>query len=557
MERPRLRGVRGLKNLRAEWLVALLTLFLAINLLSAIWRKSITIDETLNIPAGYYHLHRADFFFIPEHPPLAKMWAALPLLALRPNLAPDKANPYSTLAEFWDANPERFELLSRWARVPMAVLTVMLAWLIFFFAAALFGKTAGVFATALFCLEPTVLAHGRIAQTDMAAALGLLFFAFALHRYWRAPTLARALLSGLSLALAVGAKFSLVIVLPLCALGALVLFVRPPHPLTRRRVAGHFAAALLVALVAINGVYFFQRPPIPAHDLKWMRTKDPEHVEVATRLIETLRPLLPTSLTAGLYSVWIHNRGGHAASLLGQYSMHGWWYYFPVAFALKTSLPFLLLAVAGLAWGLWRWLGRREHMLVFLLVPLGTFALFACSAKINIGIRHFLPAYPFLFILAGALLAALWQAGRGRRLGRAAALALVGLMLLEAVRIYPDYIPYMNQLRGRHEPWELLSDSNVEWGDDVRELARYLKKRKIKRVYTALSTGGHILKFYGPRGIEVGTPDPSARLIALGAGHLNGSAVSAMLEDVDRYAPYRDQEPIAVIGGSIFLFEMP
>ncbi len=202
---------------RAEIICCFVLLLMAGNLLSLASRKSITNDELVHIPAGYQYLVASNFNLNPEHPPLVKMWACLPLLLVKPKAIP-LAEPaaqgfaeYSVLSaiDFWQANRDRFLTITFWCRVPMVLLTLFLGVVIFVYARRLFGARAAVLSVVLFSLEPTMLAHGWIVHTDIAAALGYLLFVFALHNYQQAPTMPRALYLGLATAFALLTKFSL------------------------------------------------------------------------------------------------------------------------------------------------------------------------------------------------------------------------------------------------------------------------------------------------------------------------------------------------------------
>jgi hypothetical protein len=153
-----------------------------------------------------------------------------------------------------------------------------------------------------------------------------------------------------------------------------------------------------------------------------------------------------------------------------------------------------------------------------------------------------------------------------RRVGIAVLVILVGWMGFEAVRVFPDYTPYMNQLASRHPHWYYLSDSNVEWGDDVGELAAYLKARGETKVRAALSGGWSTLGRYGVDYLDMVSlpPDqtPETRYVAIGASFLNGSLIPGdenvigrrYFERTNLFARYRNRKPEAVFGGSIYLF---
>ncbi|HEX5705677.1 MAG TPA: glycosyltransferase family 39 protein [Pyrinomonadaceae bacterium] len=557
-------------------LCASLLVVMAANLYTAVLQKSITNDEIVHIPAGYYHLVAGDFHLNNEHPPLVKMWSALPLLFVQPEEPPPPQGPEENFMErtwgyhsrFWQANGARFESLSFWPRVMMIPLACALGALIFIYARRLFNERAALLAVALYVFEPTVLAHGRIVHTDLPAALTYLLAFLALDVYARAPSARRAAWLGLATGVALVTKFSMLVLAPVLAVVASAMLWRGPRSGTpRRRVAAHALVVAGIALLVVNAVYYFQSPTLDAADVGWMRLKSAPNFDALMTGLGALSKIVPTYFLFGVYNVGLHNSEGHAASLLGAHSATGWWYYFPVAFALKTSLPFLLLSVASLLWSLHGFFVRRDRRFALVLVPLGVYAVVSLSSHINIGVRHFLPTYPFLFVASGALLDRLLRATRARR----AALALVALAVawsaVEAARAYPDYVPYMNQLASARPRWYYLSDSNVEWGDDVKSLAAYLRARGETEARTAIAGGWGTLHFYGVRGHDIlaakGGPLPPTRYTAIGAGYLNGSTVSGG-EDTDRpteeqrvnyFARYRERQPEAVFGNSIYLYK--
>jgi hypothetical protein len=555
-----------------ELIVAALLAIMAVNLLTTIQRKSITIDEIAHIPAGYYHLVAGNYTLNNEHPPLVKMWAALPLLFLQPNEPPlasaDDADFYArtgdAFANFWAANPIAFEAISFWTRVPMIVLTLVLGWLIFVFTKDLANPRAGVLAVTLYILEPNILAHGRVIHTDLPAALAYLSFVLALYRYHRLPSLRAALVLGLVTGVALVTKFSLVIVIPLFAVAMSTWILRAPsRGLTRGEVARHALLAGLIALAAINLVYRFQRQPIVPADIAWIKTQTPQYTELVMNGIRAFSVFFPNYFLFGIYNVVVHNHAGHAGFLLGQYRDTGWWYYFPVVFALKTTLAFLVLALVALLWGSWRLAARREGALLFVVGPVVLYTAIALTSGINIGIRHFLPVFPFLFILAALFLERLLRVTKWRSLAAILVALFIAAMGFETVRVYPDYVSYVNQLRGSQPAWKLLSDSNVEWGDDVKAAAAYLLAHGETRVSGATSAGWLTFRFFGVDYFDICPPrqkDPvRTKYVAIGASFLNGSTVpgTAELPGTQRqnlFAAYRDRKPEAVFGTSIYLY---
>ena len=561
--------------------VALLMLMGA-QMLFVIRQKSLTVDEWVLIPAGFYHLTEGDFRPVNEHPPVAKVLGAAPLVALGAEAPPIEpgAHDYDYFLgrfdEFWRMNAGRLDYLCFWARVPAVVLTLLLGALVFVFARQHWGARAALFAVALFTLEPTLLAHGRVVQTDVPSALALLLFSFALYGYLKFPDVRRAACVGAAAGFAAVTKFSMVALGPvLCVAFATLVVLAPLKSVSRARIAGQAGVAVLAAVLAINAGYFFQHPsPEPFEDALARSVVTLDVGEGALRAaLDTgyslLQTIFPPDFVSGVGWQLGHAQMGHPAGLLGDYSQHGWWYYFPVAFALKAPLPVLLLTLAGFAWGLTRLRRAREGRLLVLLLPPALFTGLLMFSTINIGVRYYLPAYPFFFILAGAMLDDLL---RREVLGRVLAVALVvvsfGWAFGEAARAYPDHMSYMNQLASGAPRWWYLSDSNVEWGDDVRGLALYLRDRGETRVGGAL-LGWQLLGLYGieqtaifvPPGEEV----EETRYVAIGASLLNGSTVPGEFgegrelneyERVNYFEEYRRRTPEKIFGGSIYLYRV-
>lgn len=554
---------------RAETVCTCLLLILALNLAVAISHKTITNDEVVHIPAGYYHLVAGDYQLNNEHPPLVKMWAALPLLFIQPEepRMPEEGSP--NFAEktwgfhqmFWGANADRFRTIGYWTRLMMVPVTVSLGWLIFVFGRRLFGTRAALLAVALFVFEPTILAHGRIVHTDVPSALVYLLFFFAAYLYIQEYTWRRAFFLAFATSVALLTKFSMIILGPvLIAYAAWGLWLARKDAIKRTQLLKHAAVVTFTVIIAINAVYRFQHGPLSSSDQKWLQSQSGPSAPVISKAINLASYILPTYYLFGIYNVANHNRDGHATSLLGTFGTRGWWYYFPTAFALKTTIPFLLIALAALLWFLWELLRKKKFELLWVFVPLLIYLAISLTGHINIGVRHFLPVFPLLFLLGGALLDRVLDKGK---IGLAVVVVLLGWTVVEAARTFPDYTPYMNQLASSHPHYWYLSDSNVEWGDDVGGLARFLHARGETRVRAALSGGWSTLPRYGIEFVSMAPPDPldrKTRYVAIGASFLNGSVMPYFDETLSAeqrmnfFESYRNRTPEAVIGGSIYVF---
>ena len=536
---------------------------MTLNCVFAIRKTSITADEIIHIPAGYYSLTAGEYRMNAEHPPLAKMVAAIPLLFFLPHETGPAAAPgnFSERGShfynhFWSIHRPAFLSIWFWARASILIFTIALGALLFVTTRRWFGATAAVFAILLFSLEPTILGHAKVVHTDIAAAFVYLLFFAVLYAYEDGPSLRNAILLGLVTGLALATKFSMVILLPVLA--AYFLF-----QIWRRRFNSHPVLIAILIVLTVNAAYRFRNPAL-GPDETWIRTIA-EQPPLVLQTIETLSYLLPRDFLFGIYVVETHNSGGDSSSILGRYDYRGWWYYFPVAFALKTPIPLLLLSLAGLFWALGK-VGRKEYAFLRALLPLAIYTALVMSSSINIGVRHFLPAFPFLIMLAGVFLALVYE--RLPKAGLAIAIAAIGFMGIEATRTFPYYLSYMNQLKGNNPGWRYLSDSNVEWGDAVPELVEFLKAKGVNRVSGALLGGRLTLHFYGIEFVDLFAPPPlpETEYVALGASFLNGSTVAygdstngreTEQERIHFFDAYRSLKPVAIIGNSIYVYETP
>jgi hypothetical protein len=505
------------------------------------------------------------------------MWDTLPLTALPMVAMGDVTGVHNSegilnwapVERFWTVNKAHAGAIIYYSRAFAITITLALGVLVFAYARQLFGARAGLFAVALYAVEPNLLAHGRLVLNDVpSAGTYLLFFAVS-GCYWRNRTWLTAALVGVATGLALVTKFSMVVLLPVLVVGAVLNLARARPPLeTRRKLVGHAGLCLVAMLIVINAAYLFINTPLSAYEVDLIHQNSPGWSKSLLASFRVGSIFMPSQFLIGIYSVFLHTQDGNPAALLGQYGSQGWWYYFPVAFALKTSLPFLLLSCGSVGWAVWQLLAKRDLRFLWLLGPVALYLVVAMHSHLNIGIRHVLPVFPFLLIAGGALLDQLLVAHGRRALHVAVVVATLGWATVEAVHAFPDYIPYMNQLATGHPRWWYLSDSNVEFGDDLPALAEYLHRHGQHSVYGALSAGW-ALSLYGIQYHEIwwrpgsGKQEPR-RYVAIGASFLNGSTSdpppdergNPVPEDVriNYYSNYRDRKPEAIFGGSIYLF---
>ena len=438
-----------------------------------------TLDEPVHVAAGHEWLTKGTYHLDFQHPPMPRMLFALPLLraqTLHPTHPSEYGNDLYALNDRYIHNvaaARRGNLLF----VAVAVLALAAT------ARKLFGEVTAWIALALFVSLPPVLAHGGLATTDMAAAAGFALSFHALILWSEQPTAWRSILLGAAIAWGFCGKYSF----PVFFLPAMVVVL-----IARRRFApARLALAATVAFILTWGAFGFSfRTMAESNPRNALFVADGAGIPARWTQLKVPAP----DLLIGFLTVRLHNRVGHSAYLLGRTSYEGWWYYFPVALAVKTPIPHLFLAAAG-AW----FLAKRRHSAAYLIFVAAAILLLAMSSRINIGVRHLLPIYIPLSIVAAHAVVVLWSMHRVTRFAVAVMLAWV---IVSSARAHPDYLPWMNAFAGKR-PYGVLLDSNFDWGQDIWRLARICRKRGIQSLGYAVTTnvrpasvgitGGHLL----------------------------------------------------------------
>jgi hypothetical protein len=234
--------------------------------------------------------------------------------------------------------------------------------------------------------------------------------------------------------------------------------------------------------------------------------------------------------------------------LMGQFRTEGWWYYFLAAFVMKTPLP--TLALIPLAF--WNWARRGAGWVheVFLLLPIVAFVILISALAPPIGVRFLLPVYPLLFIFCSGT-APLFT----RRLaGVAAGIILAAWYLSTPARIHPDYLAYFNELVGGPKRGiEYLDDSNIEWGQQLKRLKRYLVEHNLDRVKLLYFTTGRP-EYYGIRAEPIQLADlarePEPGVYIIGAYDLVRARAYYKVDWLKRY------EVMDRIGYSVYVFRV-
>ena len=494
----------GLKHNLICWLVATSILIAHLGLgLTSVLQKSTTFDEFTHIAGGYISLKYGDYRTSAEGGQLGQRWAALPLLKL------NIENPVEEPPEEWgelkyqkksydeglkilykDKGPRPYALFL--PRLMILLASVGLGVVLFLWSRAIWGPLGAVITVAVYGFSPTILAHARLVTADLFAAG---FFILAVLMIWRLLhriSFLDLVLAGLAVGGLLLAKFSGLLIAPMAVMLVVAkttvgrpLIVALPH---RRFVLHsrwkqlplHLFSAIIVLLVTWAFIWLFYGFRFDAANPAMGIKAASLQYNTGSTLIEKLYTwrLLPESFLYGLSYV-LDKAKYHPAFMAGKYSTTGWASFFPYAILIKTALPILILVLVFPVLLIFTKQRRRLfYKLIPLIVLMGIVLTFAVRSNLNIGHRHVLPLYPVFAIFSGS--AALFLDIRITKIRNAALVICTSLILwlvVESFLIWPHYLAYFNQLVGGPSRGFLhLVDSSLDWGQDLRGLARWLDK---------------------------------------------------------------------------------
>jgi len=561
--------MRAARRFFAPGVVVLLAIMATLEVSTSL-EENQSFDEHVHLASGYAYWKAGAYWCNPEHPALIKLLAAVPLLfqnltlvtespAWKVRSAPDVG------VEFLYYNSLPADRILETARVPLMVLALAFGAAMAWWVRRRFGQTAALAALAFYCLDPNLIAHSRYVTDDVALA-GFFFLASVAWSEYLATSKERYLVAAsLLCALAAVTKYSGLVLLPIFAVLYAIRWWQTPRGFSLRRAVADAASIGAAILVTILVVY-------------WPDT------------LRCLRggpgALASHAYLAGIGIVARMNSVGHDNYLLGRLSTHGWWYYFPVAFAVKSTVASLaavaVMLTAVVGWwrhsgapGRWQRLREAPFLWYGLSVPPMLFFGACVASTINIGIRYILPVYLFLYVAASVALVNLpW------RFARVLLAALLVIQAAECLSIYPHYLAFFNVLAGgpANGP-RYLVDSNIDWGQDVKKLARWLKSRGTDRVY---------LRYFGSdrmwnEGLKTatvpGTEERAARenvdgFVAVSVTNLMGVDIRGTYLSIDtpvevrvsqlmgdqppehEYAWLRQMTPVAKVGYSIYVYDL-
>jgi len=491
--------------------------------LSLAWQEAATFDERAHVPAAYSYVRYGDMRLNPEHPPLLKDLAGLPLLF--PDLSfpvdsdewRDGVNEQWTLGtKFIFGSGNDADLIMFWSRVPVILVALILGLFVYRWTKELAGTVAGLFALLLYAADPNIIAHGHYVTTDLgiAAAIFISFYFFV--RFLRKPTIRNTFLFGIFLGIAQSTKFSAVLLFPYFGLIiSLYAITRAKADTVKdsrvlflgKRLFGYllrYAGAIIVCFAVVWTLY------VP-NTINEPGTKIAENAAVifgadnaaSVFARETVTALTGSELSKplaqyllGVFMVFARVAGGNTYYFLGEVGNVASPWYFPIVFLLKETLPFLFLLVFGSAYTVsriirafsdrtvrtpWNVFARSFQGHIAQYAMFGFVALYvfvSVTGNLNIGFRHLFPILPFLHVLVAKTVFDFARRGgfQSEHAARAAVAGFSFWIFSIPVLAYPSYLSYFNEAAGGpKEGYRYVTDSNYDWGQDLKRLRDFVR----------------------------------------------------------------------------------
>lgn len=551
-------NVRDLFGLKQRWLTLGLIVVIPILAWTSSLRKSPTFDEPYHVAIGYANWIEGVQRWDHAHPPLGRLWAAFPLLFLDLDLPSKVTNQGELAHQFTFQNRISSNDIIQTSRLMACLPAILLATGVFMWSRQLFGNRAGMLSLLCISLDPNVLAHSALITNDLIVTTALFLTMYSFWKLDREPTVRLAFITGLLMGIALTAKYSSLILIPILVASA----VGRIWDSKRRRFRQLVWVALVVAAIVVFLVSGLEVISVRefAREQQFSQSTAPESewpVWTEARL-----PLV--RYVFGAWKLLDYVSTERRVFLCGKILPTGTPLFFPLAFLVKTPVPVLILctwmSIAALRAD--RKPANRDKAFPLrdwyhLGIAPALYAIAALAGGLNLGYRHLLPALPFLYVALG------WLAKSTQtRQARLVVGALVAWLALESLVTYPHYLAYFNTAAGGPSSgYNYLVDSSLDWGQELINLAQYQSSHKIERFHLGYF-GSADPAVYGieydclPSFGLLHCPDaelPTEGWIAVSATCLQGLCS----QDSGFYSSLRAAKPAAVLGHSMFIYHLP
>lgn len=578
-----------MSNRLTNIIAILLLVFVFLAAFFSLKDDSATMDEVAHLPAGYSYLTQKDMRLNPEHPPLIKDLAAFPLLFIKGIKFPSEIKDWKEDVNgqwgfgfhflYGMGNPA--DQMIFWSRIPMILILILLGFYIFKWTREFFGNKTALLALFLFSFSPTFLAHGRLVTTDVGAAAGVFIATYYFIKALRDSTRKNILFAGIAFGIAQLLKFSVILLVPFFVFLGLIWWLIKLGKFWQTVKVGFLV--FLIGFILIGPVYQYHvlnyPPERQARDTEFLLSTHPiaNLGEILTWSAQ--KPILRAyaQYFLGLSLVYQRAAAGHTTYFLGEISAAGWNHYFPIVYILKEPLAFHILTIISLIYlsflikkPFWQnprkrvieWI--KSHFPEFAMLSfIGIYWLSSLTSDLNIGVRHLLPAFPFTMILVARTIS-LWLKPPLRSLKYLTLGILILWQAISVISIYPHFLAYFNEIAGGPDQGYIYTvNSNLDWGQDLKRLAKWVEENKIDKIYVNYF-GGSDSKYYLKEKFEpwweTRNPKelPKGSYLAVSATFLQGGRgfpVPGFNQPYGYYWwLYQHEPPIKKIGYSIFVY---
>jgi hypothetical protein len=567
--------------------------------ISSMSQSSLTFDELAHIPAGYSYLKYQDYRINPEHPPLIKNITAIPLLFLDLDFPSDhslwtqeKEAPawwvqFDLGREFIYHSGNNPREIIFWSRFAMIILLLTIGCFLFFWAQQIGGNIVAIGTLTLFSFSPTFLAHGQLVNTDIGAVLGTLISIFFWLKFLKMPNWQNIVLAGISFGIAMLLKFSLILLIPFFVIITIIYAISFKN-IERKILTSITLYVGKAFLAALIGIIFIVWPVYQIHVLNYplehqLRDtmadisnhpvpimKDINFWMIQQQPLRGLAQYLRGLLMASQRTMW-----GNNAVFMGEISTDSWLYYFPALYLFKIPLAFhilFLMVLGGIFWKIKKpikeksfcfWI-KNNFIITAFLIWVSLYWTAALVGNLNIGIRHLLPIFPFVYILV------IW--GLVRLISSANSPAFKKYIVISAsvlfvwyigssLSTFPHYIPYYNELAGgTNKGYKIAVDSNYDWGQDFYRLLNFIEEKEINEIHLDYFGGEDPQYWLKEKYIELNPKEikePPKGWVAVSLNQLMGGIAEPapnFNQETGYYQWLENYQPVARAGKSMFVY---
>lgn len=563
---------KRLLKISIKIIVALLLASMAYLMFTSSQGDSATTDESTHIISGYLANLDDDFNINTEHPYLGKRINTLPLLFM--NLKLDRSQPYFAVKSdyYYDSWRESRQLgnnflykmgnnadkiLQAVRSVPM--ITAIAFGLVFFIITCqLFSLWVGLLSLIFWVFSPDILAHARFVNTDLWVTVFYFLTITSFGYYLTKPNYKRLTLAAIILGLALSVKFSSVILVPILFVLWFIKNILDKQNIWHSAKTNIIPTVMLLVIswVMVWANYGFSTLTPP----NYRQALDKDYYnQVLVKTQSIARYFKPAEYYKGMAILSSNSFGNRPAYLLGEQNRGGWWYYFIVAYAVKTPLPILILLVGSIIFYILRNFSTSLEVKkkldlndYILLTPIIIYILISMAQKLNIGVRHLLPIMPFIFIWCAKFMVEFYEYIKKPKFKIfivTCYMLLVTWLIIGTFKIYPHFLSYFNEFVGPQNGSRVLADSNIDWGQDIKRLKTWLEENHVTEpiLLEYFWDGEDSVSYYGIDYKKLERNDPNQKgYIAIGVSALNNSEFSWL----------KNYQPIDQVGYSINIYRI-